>query len=310
MTCLLLALVWGGDVYPWGSTTGARAARRRRWCWWAASACGRARADEPLVPLRLFRNGVVSNTSALSFLFGMGLFGAIVFLPLYLQVVRGQSATNSGLLLAPMMLGLVTAAIVCGRLISRTGRYKVFVTGRHGAWPCLARSGMSTMSVATPSLVTTAWMVLLGLGPGMASPVLTLAAQNAVDPTDIGVVTSARPVLPQPRRLDRRGGVRRRPQRPTRRRVAPPPARGRRRSPATPKSCSTAPSASPRSPSRCAGASVLAVAESVTTVFLWAVPVLVLARPAHACCCASSRCASVSAADDGTHTEAEWAASV
>ena len=118
------------------------------------------------------------------------MFGAIVFLPLFLQVVTGASATNSGLLLLPLMLGLLVASVGSGRLISRTGRYKHFpVAGT--ATMAVGLYLLSTMDVTTTRATTAVFMVVLGLGIGMVMQVLVLAVQNDVAYADLGVATSA-----------------------------------------------------------------------------------------------------------------------
>src|SRR5438067_1131475 len=124
-TCLLLVTVWGGDEFPWGSPVivGLGVA--------GVVLLGlflrqETRAVEPVIPLRLWRNPVFSVASGLEFLVGLAMFGAIVFLPLYLQTVGNASATNSGILILPLMAGLMTSSIGSGRIITRTGRYKIF----------------------------------------------------------------------------------------------------------------------------------------------------------------------------------------
>jgi MFS family permease len=147
------------------------------------------RAAEPILPLQLFRNSVFAVTNAAGFIIGLALFGSIVFLPQYLQIVKGDGATNSGLLLVPMMVGLLVTSIVSGQLISRTGRYKI--------WPILGTAVtviglllLSTMGAATPPIVTAAYMVVLGLGLGGVMQVLVVVVQNSVTQRDIGVATS------------------------------------------------------------------------------------------------------------------------
>ena len=118
------------------------------------------------------------------------MFGGIIFLPLFLQVVTGASATNTGLLMLPLMGGLMTTSITSGRVISRTGRYKVWpVTGM-----AVAATGMfllSLMDADTTRLESSVFMLVLGLGIGMVMPVLVLVVQNAVPYADLGVATSA-----------------------------------------------------------------------------------------------------------------------
>ena len=189
VSCLLLALVWGGTEYPWGSgvivglgLTGVVLT--------LAFIAWESRVAEPMLPLRLFRNPIFSVSSGLGFLIGGGMFGGIIFLPLFLQVVTGASATNSGLLMLPLMGGLMTTSITSGRIISRTGRYKVWpVTGM-----AVAAAGMfllSLMDADTTRLESSVFMLVFGLGIGMVLPVLVLVVQNAVPYADLGVATSA-----------------------------------------------------------------------------------------------------------------------
>jgi predicted MFS family arabinose efflux permease len=147
------------------------------------------RAPEPLLPLRLFKNSVFTITSAAGFIVGLGLFGGIVFLPLFLQVVIGASATNSGLLLLPLMAGVITTSIASGRVITRTGRYKrypVVGTAMMGVGLLL----LSTMNPSTPLPMASLYMLMLGAGVGLVMQVLVVAVQNAVDARDLGVATS------------------------------------------------------------------------------------------------------------------------
>jgi Na+/melibiose symporter-like transporter len=148
------------------------------------------RVAEPLLPLRLFRDPIFSVVSVLSVLVGAAMFGGMIFLPLYLQVVTGASATNSGLLLLPLMGGLMSMSIISGKVITRTGRYKVWpVTGM-----AVATVGMyllSRLDTDTGRLESSVAMVVLGAGIGMVMQVLVLAVQNAADYRDLGVATSS-----------------------------------------------------------------------------------------------------------------------
>jgi MFS family permease len=188
VACLVLTTTWGGVRYAWGSTTIVGLA--------VATAVLAAvfllverRAAEPVIPPRLFTGGVVPVAMAVSFLVGLGLFGAIIYLPLFLQLVTSASPTNSGLLMVPLMVGLLGSSIASGRAISRTGRYRVFpIVGTAVATGAMLLLG--TMSVATPALVAMAWMVLLGVGLGLVMQVMVLATQNAVDRGDLGVATA------------------------------------------------------------------------------------------------------------------------
>jgi EmrB/QacA subfamily drug resistance transporter len=147
------------------------------------------RAAEPILPLTLFRNRIFAVTSAIGFIIGVALFGAITYLPLYLQIVKGRSATESGLLLTPMMAGLLITSIASGNLISKTGRYKVFpIIGT-----AIASVGLillSRLSVSTPLWLAALYLFVLGLGLGLVMQVLVLAAQNAVPYRMLGVATS------------------------------------------------------------------------------------------------------------------------
>ncbi|MGV8839856.1 MAG: MDR family MFS transporter [Bauldia sp.] len=148
-----------------------------------------SRAAEPILPLSLFRNPVFSMTSAIGFIVGLALFGAVTFLPLYLQVVQGVSPTASGLQTLPMMLGLLVASIGSGVLISRIGRYKIFpIIG--SLLVAIAMGMMTRLGVDTPNWNVILDMIVLGFGLGLVMQVLILAAQNAVEPKDVGVATA------------------------------------------------------------------------------------------------------------------------
>ena len=148
-----------------------------------------ARAAEPVLPLELFRNETFRTTSAIGFGIGFALFGSVTFIPLYLQIVKGHSPTGSGLLMTPMMLGVLATSTASGFLISRYGRYRVFpIAGT--AVATVALYLLSTLSVETSTGVAAAYMLILGLGLGLVMQVLVLAAQNAVDYRLLGVATS------------------------------------------------------------------------------------------------------------------------
>src|SRR4029453_16353859 len=147
------------------------------------------RAEEPILPPELFRNVTFRTTSAIGFMVGFALFGSVTFIPLYLQIVKGHSATDSGLLMTPMMLGVLVTSTASGFLISRYGRYRAFpIAGT--AIPAGGLSLLSTLEVATSTEVAAGYMLLLGLGLGLVMQVLVLAAQNAVDYRLLGVATS------------------------------------------------------------------------------------------------------------------------
>ena len=149
-----------------------------------------SRAEEPILPLELFRNDVFRTASAIGFIVGFALFGAVTFVPLYLQVVRGHTATESGLLMTPMMLGLLVTGIASGLLISRYGRYRVFpIMGT--AIATIGLYLLARLGVTTPTWEAAVDLLILGLGLGLTMQVLVLAAQNSVDYRLLGVATSA-----------------------------------------------------------------------------------------------------------------------
>jgi hypothetical protein len=147
------------------------------------------RAAEPILPLALFRNRTFSVTSAIGFIIGVALFGSVTYLPLYLQIVKGYSATASGLLLTPLMAGVLVTSIASGNLISRTGRYRAFPIVGTGL-AAIAIFLLSRLGVSTPIWLAALYMLVLGLGLGMVMQVLVLAAQNAVPYQLLGVATS------------------------------------------------------------------------------------------------------------------------
>lgn len=188
-TCLVLLTSWGGTEYAWGSRTILGL---------AAGAAGTTllfiavehRAPEPIIPLRLFRDSIFNISGLVGAVVGVALFGAASYLPTYLQMVDGATATESGLLMLPMMGGIVVASVVSGQLISRTGRYRVYPI----AGSALAAVGMwllSRLETDTPRLEYSAAQAVLGLGIGLIMPVLVLAVQNSVRPADLGTATSA-----------------------------------------------------------------------------------------------------------------------
>jgi EmrB/QacA subfamily drug resistance transporter len=188
LSAIVLATSLGGNSYAWGSTMivglgigGVLAL--------VAFVFAERRAREAVLPLRLLANGVFSVTGAVGFVVGFALFGAVTYLPLFLQVVKGASPTGSGLQLVPLMAGLLITSIASGQVITRTGRYKAFpIAGT--AVMTLGLFLLSTMSTTSSQLTIFAFMFVLGLGLGMVMQVLVLAVQNAVEYSDLGVATS------------------------------------------------------------------------------------------------------------------------
>src|SRR4029453_1295283 len=160
------------------------------------------RASEPIVPLELFRNRIFVVTSAVGFIVGFALFGAVTYLPLYLQIVKGHSPSSSGLLLTPMMAGLLVTSVGSGQLITRFGRYRPFpIAGT--ALMTLAMFLLSGIGVSMPVWLTALYMLVLGFGLGMTMQVLVLAAQNAVPYELLGGATSGSTLSRPGRRRDR-----------------------------------------------------------------------------------------------------------
>jgi EmrB/QacA subfamily drug resistance transporter len=189
VTCIVLLTTWGGTTYAWGSPTIVTMV--------IASAVllvgfiiAEQHAAEPVIPLSLFKKRVFAVASGVGFIVGFALFGVITYLPQYQQVVRGASATASGLQLFPLMGGLLIASIGSGQIISRTGRYKVFPV----AGTAILAVGMfllSHLGVHTSVLKSGTFMAVTGLGLGLTMQVLVLAVQNSVSPRELGTATSA-----------------------------------------------------------------------------------------------------------------------
>jgi EmrB/QacA subfamily drug resistance transporter len=186
--CLVLITSLGGSTWAWNSGP----------IW----ACGvgalvlialfilvEQRASEPVLPLKLFRNRVFTQCSAIGFVLGLCMFGSLSYLPLFMQVVNGDSPTVSGLRLLPLMGGLLVASIGTGQLISRFGRYKIYpIFGT--VFMALGLFLMSRIDDHTKSSVLGWDMAIFGLGIGLTMQVLTIATQNNVDYADLGVATS------------------------------------------------------------------------------------------------------------------------
>ncbi|MEW2503067.1 MDR family MFS transporter [Amycolatopsis sp. NPDC047767] len=187
-TGLTLVTSWGGTTYAWGSPT------------IIAMAIGSVvllglfvlvelRAEEPMLPMRLFRNPVFTVAGIMSFVVGFAMLGALSYLPTYMQYVQGVSATSSGVRLLPMVLALLLASILSGNLVSRTGRYRVFPL----VGSALMTAGLYLLSRLGPDTgfwESALYMAVLGLGIGLGMQVLTIAVQNTVDYRDLGVATS------------------------------------------------------------------------------------------------------------------------
>ncbi|MFD9908334.1 MFS transporter [Streptomyces sp. NPDC059063] len=188
-TCLVLLTSWGGTEYAWGSRVilGLAAGAVVTTVLFLVA---ERFAAEPVMPLHLFRDTVFNVTGLVGLVIGIALFGAASYLPTFLQMVDGASATESGLLMLPMMGGVVGASILAGQLISHTGRYRIYpILG--GALSVVGMYLLSHLEADTPRLHYSLWMAVLGAGVGLVMPVLVLAVQNAVPPADLGSATSA-----------------------------------------------------------------------------------------------------------------------
>jgi EmrB/QacA subfamily drug resistance transporter len=188
-TALTLALTLGGTEWAWSSNAsiGLFVAGP---VLIALFLLQERNAAEPIIPLHLFRNVIFDAASSAGFIVGLAMFGSIVYLPLFLQIVHGVSPTSSGLRLLPMMASMLITSVVSGRTISKIGRYKVFpVVGM-----AVTSVGIYLLSQIDPSTGTLGLsidMIVLGFGMGMVMQVLVLAVQNAVEYRDLGVATSS-----------------------------------------------------------------------------------------------------------------------
>jgi EmrB/QacA subfamily drug resistance transporter len=185
---LVLAASFGGTTYPWGS-----------WQVIGLLVGGilvlgvfvliESRAAEPILPLGLFRSRVFSDCCALAFVVGFTMLGAMTFLPTFFQYVEGVTATQSGFRMLPLVLGLLATAITSGNVVSKTGRYKVFpVVG--GLVMALGLYLLSRMDPSTSTLTSALYLFVLGMGIGLSMQVLTIIVQASVPYTDLGVATS------------------------------------------------------------------------------------------------------------------------
>jgi EmrB/QacA subfamily drug resistance transporter len=188
VTSLLLVTVWGGNEYAWASAQilGLAAIGLGALL---AFVFQELRHPEPMVSMTLFRNRVFTVTSGIGFVVGFAMFGSIVYLSIYLQVVYGSTPTVAGLQLLPLMVGVLFTSILSGRLITRTGRYKMYpIIG--SALATIALLMLSRLGDDTPYWQIAIATLVLGLGLGNLMQVLILAVQNAVSPRDIGTATS------------------------------------------------------------------------------------------------------------------------
>jgi EmrB/QacA subfamily drug resistance transporter len=186
---IILATVWGGVTHPWGSSIilgllGGGVLSAILLVLWER----RVPNAEAMLPTHLFKNDIFTVSIILSLLAGIALFATILFIPEYQQIVRGYSAVKSGLLLLPLVLGMLVALVTSGRLISKFGRYRIFpiigtLITAFGLWL------FTHIGLNTPQLTLSIWMVVVGLGIGSFMQVMTLAVQNAVPRSELGIGT-------------------------------------------------------------------------------------------------------------------------
>lgn len=189
ITSIVLVTTWGGTEYAWGSARimeliGIGVAALVGFLFW------QTKAAEPIMPLHIFRNRNFSLMSIIGFITGFVMFGAVLFLPLYQQAVQGASATNSGLLLLPMLGAMLVVSMVAGRVTTNSGRYKVFPL----AGGVLLIAGLfllAQMDTGTSRLTSGVYMAVLGAGMGCLMQITMLVAQNSVEMKDMGVASSS-----------------------------------------------------------------------------------------------------------------------
>ncbi len=189
ISALVLITTWGGSEYPWASTPILLLA-----CIAAVSLAIflwiERNAAEPILPLHLFRDSNFTLSTVISFLLGFAMFGSMNFVPLFQQMVQGDSATRSGLSMLPMMLGMMVVSIVVGQLITRTGRYRQFpIIG--GVLIALAMWMLSLQHSDATRLQTGIAIAVLGAGMGFLMQTTMLISQNSVPQKDMGVGSSA-----------------------------------------------------------------------------------------------------------------------
>ncbi|MFD9069597.1 MDR family MFS transporter [Streptomyces lasiicapitis] len=189
ITSFVLVTTWGGTEYDWNSAVIMELIGLG-----VASLVGfwfvQQKAAEPVMPLHIFRSRNFSLMSVVGFLTGFVMFGAMLFLPLYQQAVQGASATNSGLLLMPMLLAMMAVSMIAGRFTTATGKYKVFPI----AGSVLMAVGLfmlAQMDTDTSRVTTGIYMAVLGAGMGCLMQITMLVAQNSVEMKDMGVASSS-----------------------------------------------------------------------------------------------------------------------
>lgn len=190
LSSLLLGFVWGGNQYAWGSFEVVGILALATVLLGAFGWVEHKHAKDPILPLSLFKNQIFSLSMLIVFLIGIAMFGAILYIPLFAQDVLGRTATNSGIILTPMVLSLVIVSIGAGQLVSRTGRYKIpAVFGM-----ALVTIGLLWLGGVNPTTTggqLTERMILVGAGLGFGMPIFNLIVQNAFPHSLLGIATAS-----------------------------------------------------------------------------------------------------------------------
>lgn len=189
LVLLLLATTWGGNQYAWGSATiiGMYAVSA---VLLTAFVLIERRAENPLIPMSIFTNSVVTLSVVASFLIAVAMFGAIIYIPVFAQAVLGVSATNSGAILIPLNLAMVSASILMGLLITKIGRYKEVLIGG-AAIMLVGYILLAQLNWQSSTWALTGTMLVFGIGLGMSMQTYTLVVQNAIPQSELGVATAS-----------------------------------------------------------------------------------------------------------------------
>jgi EmrB/QacA subfamily drug resistance transporter len=188
-TGLVLTTTWGGTTYAWDSAVILGLLTATLVAGFAFLRV-EARAAQPIMPLHLFRDRNFNLTTVAGLIIGVSMFGALAYLPTYLQMVTGANATKDGFLMIPMMAGLLVTSIAAGQLVSATGRYK-YLPILGSAIVAVALALLSTMTVGMPVAVTCAYLAVMGVGLGMSMQILILIVQNSFPVTEVGTATAS-----------------------------------------------------------------------------------------------------------------------
>ncbi len=189
ITPLLMALSFGGSEWAWGSWQVIGAFIMAA-VFLALFLYIESRAKEPIIPLDIFKNDIMRVSTITVFMTGVGMFGAVIFIPLFIQAIQGGSATESGNAVTPMTFAIIVSSVITGQVVSRLGKYRIVGIVGMG----LVTLGMvllASMNIDTPRWTTIVYMIIMGLGMGVAFPLYTLVVQNTFPIQRVGVVTAA-----------------------------------------------------------------------------------------------------------------------